>query len=183
MRWIVSIMLSMSAAVDAGDSGSEPDADSVPPPGPSMASACESEKHRQFDFWIGEWDVTANGKPAGRNRIEIRHGGCALAEHWVSTRSDFSGSSLNAYDQATDRWHQTWVDATGTLLELDGGLEDGRMVMSGSRPGEDGATVIHRITWTPNEDGSVRQHWQTSSDGNSWSTAFDGLYVRRDPEP
>ena len=55
--------------------------------------------------------------------------------------------------------------------------------MSGSRPGPDGSQVIHRITWTPNEDGSVRQHWQTRRDGDAWNTAFDGLYVRAGKTP
>ncbi len=35
------------------------------------------------------------------------------------------------------------------------------------------------ITWTPNADGSVRQHWETSEDGKTWKTAFDGLYTPR----
>jgi hypothetical protein len=37
----------------------------------------------------------------------------------------------------------------------------------------------HRITWTPQPDGRVRQFWETSSDGGqTWNAAFDGLYVR-----
>jgi hypothetical protein len=140
-------------------------------------SACASEQHRQFDFWAGSWDVTQNGQAAGHNDIEIMHGGCVLAEHWTSANGGFSGSSLNAYDQATDRWHQTWVDTTGNLLELNGGLQNGSMVLQGTRPGESGE-IINRITFTPNEDGSVRQHWEYSSDGETWTTAFDGHYVR-----
>jgi hypothetical protein len=142
------------------------------------AAACGTEKHRQFDFWLGHWDVTAGGQPAGKNHIELIHNGCALAEHWVSAAGDFAGSSLNMYDRANDKWHQTWADTSGTLLELDGGFADGKMVMSGTRPGEGGQTVTNRITWTPNEDGSVRQHWETSTDGANWTTAFDGLYVK-----
>ena len=39
-------------------------------------------------------------------------------------------------------------------------------------------------TWTPNPDGTVRQHWEISSDaGKSWTTAFDGLYRRAPPKP
>jgi hypothetical protein len=139
---------------------------------------CAGEQYRQFDFWVGSWDVTADGQPAGHNEIRKIHGGCALAESWLSARGNFSGSSLNTYDRATDRWHQTWVDTAGTLLELDGGFSGGRMVLSGQRPGPDGTVVKHRIAWTPNEDGTVRQHWQTSVDGESWTTVFDGLYTR-----
>lgn len=40
-------------------------------------AACTEPEHHQFDFWIGEWDVTLpNGKAAGTNRIEpILNGG------------------------------------------------------------------------------------------------------------
>jgi hypothetical protein len=145
---------------------------------PAAAEACGTEKHRQFDFWLGRWNVTASGQPAGTNHIELIHNGCALAEHWVSAEGAFAGSSPNMYDQANDKWHQTWVDTSGILLELNGGFADGKMVMSGTRPGPDGQAVTNRITWTPNEDGSVRQHWETSTDGEHWTTAFDGLYAR-----
>ena len=53
---------------------------------------------------------------------------------------------------------------------------DGRLV---DQPGAGGrAGVRHRISWTPNPDGSVRQHWETSTDGAAWTTAFDGRYLR-----
>lgn len=149
---------------------------------PPRANPCDTAKHHQFDFWLGQWNVTAKGKPAGSNRIEAVHNGCALAEHWTSANGNFAGSSLNIYDRATDKWHQTWVDTAGTLLQLDGGLEDGRMVLRGMRPGPDGSEILQRITWTPNEDGSVRQHWETSGDGESWKTVFDGRYVKADGE-
>jgi hypothetical protein len=142
-------------------------------------NACATEKHRQFDFWVGEWAVTQGGKPAGNNRIESIHGGCVLAEHWTSSLGNFSGSSLNTYDKVNDMWHQTWVDSAGTLLQLNGVFEDGRMILSGTLAAADGSgKVQHRISWTPNDDGSVRQHWESSTDGEEWTTLFDGLYVR-----
>ena len=50
------------------------------------------------------------------------------------------------------------------------------MVMSGVV--EQG--TVERIAWTPDADGSVRQHWQQSTDdGASWATVFDGIYRRR----
>jgi hypothetical protein len=141
-------------------------------------AACASESHRQFDFWVGQWTVTAGDQPAGNNRIEKRHQDCALAEHWTSAQGNFTGSSLNIYDAATGRWHQTWVDSSGTLLLLDGQLRNGQMVLEGTRPGTNGAEVRHRISWTPNPDGRVRQHWETRSGDGEWTTLFDGLYTR-----
>jgi len=54
------------------------------------------------------------------------------------------------------------------------------MVLEGHRPGEDGAEVMHRITWEPLEGGDVRQTWDTSTDeGQTWSTQFNGLYSQK----
>ena len=145
-------------------------------------SACDTPAHRQFDFWIGEWDVhDAQGKLAGRNRITAIHGGCAIEEQW-SGRGGVTGSSINAYDAGRHRWHQTWVDSTGGLLLLDGAWQDGRMVLRGDAPPEPGAApALQRIGWQPLPDGRVRQLWESSSDGGAtWSTVFDGYYSRRE---
>jgi len=143
--------------------------------------ACEAAEHRQFDFWVGRWDVYGpKGKKAGENRIEVIAEGCALLEQWTGS-GGFSGKSLNIYDAADRRWHQTWVDSGGTLLVLAGGLVERSMVMSGVTPSptDPTRTVQQRITWTPNADGSVRQLWESSADGGkSWTVVFDGRYVR-----
>ena len=56
------------------------------------------------------------------------------------------------------------------------------MVLEGKRPAPGGNGVVqHRISWTPNEDGSVKQLWEASQDGGeSWNVIFDGLYMRND---
>ena len=42
-----------------------------------------------------------------------------------------------------------------------------------------GTVKAFRGTWTPNPDGSVRQHFEISADdGATWTTWFDGKYVR-----
>jgi hypothetical protein len=143
--------------------------------------ACEAKARRQFDFWIGDWDVRdPSGKVVGRNRITRVHGGCALEEQWAG-HGGVTGSSLNAYDPERDRWHQTWVDNTGGLLQLDGGWKDDRMVMSGQDAPAPGApATLQRISWQPLPDGRVRQLWEASKDaGRTWTTAFDGYYSRR----
>jgi len=41
-----------------------------------------------------------------------------------------------------------------------------------------GATTMHKMSFTPNSDGSVRQLWEQSRDGGkSWTIAFDGHYA------
>jgi hypothetical protein len=145
---------------------------------------CEEGGYRQFDFWIGDWEVfQPDGKKAGENRITSIAGGCALLEAWTG-RGGFSGNSLNRFDKDDKQWHQSWIDSMGGRLELAGGIEAGAMVMSSTSPHPDrpGITLMQRISWSKNADGSVRQLWQNSEDGGrSWNTVFDGRYVHKQP--
>ncbi|MEO5883315.1 MAG: hypothetical protein ABIQ06_12935 [Caldimonas sp.] len=142
----------------------------APPP-----PACQSAEHRQFDFWLGEWEVfLASGKKAGDSRIESISAGCALLENW-SGNGGFSGKSLNSYDSSDKLWHQSWVDSSGTRLELAGSWADKRMLLSSGS-----GAAMQRIAWSVNDDGSVRQLWESTTDGGkSWTVQFDGKYVRR----
>lgn len=146
------------------------------------AAGCTAPAYRQFDFWVGSWDVTnPQGKTAGTNRIESILGGCVLQEFWTSAAGG-DGTSLNMWSAADGKWHQVWMDAGGNLLELAGGLEGKSMVLSSvPRPaGADSVRRVDRVTWTPLEEGKVRQLWEASTDGGrTWSVQFDGLYVRQ----
>lgn len=143
------------------------------------SAACDAPGYREFDFWLGEWEVhTPDGKLAGINRIERGYDGCVLHERYKSSRA-YSGESLNIYDASRKVWHQTWVDNTGTLLVLEGGLRDGRMVLESVADAAGAQPARHRITWTANADGSVRQLWESTDAQGQWSTAFDGLYTRK----
>lgn len=152
-------------------------------PAATPASACGSEPHRQFDFWLGEWSV--HGGPSGdqlqgRNTIERSANGCWLTEHWRSAKGS-DGVSLNAWDAQHGVWRQFWVGADGVVLRLEGGLQDGAMVMAGELPGTGGTIQKQKISWTPHTDGRVTQHWQISDDGGeTWQTSFLGVY-RREP--
>ena len=142
-------------------------------------SPCDPAAHRQFYFWLGEWDVVAaNGKFAGNNKIEKKHGGCVLHEQY-KTPSGYTGESFNIYDAGRKVWHQTWVDNGGTLLLLEGGLKGSSMVLAGETTDDKGVVTKHRITWTPNAEASVRQHWESTDASGKWITAFDGKYTRK----
>lgn len=145
----------------------------------TQAQSCNSEEHRQFDFWLGEWEVrTPDGKLAGQNRISSTQNGCVLHEQY-STPGKFEGQSLNSFDTGRQLWHQTWVDNTGTLLLLEGKFTGTQMVLQGEISSRDGSITHHRIQWTPNKDGSVRQHWQSRTGNGEWSDLFDGLYTKK----
>ena len=71
------------------------------------------------------------------------------------------------------------VECRGSVY-LEGGLnKTGAMVLSDKDLAISKISgTINRVTWTPNEDGSVRQFWESSTDnGDTWSVAFDGLYT------
>jgi hypothetical protein len=145
----------------------------------SWASACDTPAHRAFDFWLGEWQVhTPDGKLAGINRITGEYDGCVVHERYQTDRG-FSGESLNIYDAARKVWHQTWVDTSGTLLLLEGELRDGKMVMEGQTVDADAKPTKHRITWTPNADGTVRQFWESTDANGKWIVTFDGKYTKK----
>lgn len=166
--------LASAAAVDAL-------AQDAPPPATPPAPTCTDPAYRDFDFWLGEWIV--HGGPGGdqlqgRNRILRSDNGCWLSEHWTSATGR-KGTSLNAWDAGHGVWRQFWVGADGVVLRLQGGRRDGAMVMEGVLPRAGGGAQQQRITWTPADDGSVSQRWETSDDaGDSWQVAFLGVYRR-----
>jgi hypothetical protein len=153
----------------------QPPAPAAKPPAP-----CSAPEHRQFDFWVGDWEVTTpDGKPAGSNLITRELGGCVLHEHWKG-RGGMLGESFNVYSPATRKWHQTWVDDRGTLLLLDGAFENGAMLLRGAERTVAGKPTLDRITWTPKGGDEVHQVWEQSNDGGrAWSTVFHGVYRRR----
>ncbi len=155
--------------------GQQPACAQTPPP------ACVSAEYRQFDFWLGEWEVEGglDGKtPVGKSTITRIAKGCALHENWRSTNGG-DGQSLNVYDSVTKQWTQFWIGADGVILRLNGRLVNGAMVLDGELRMPNQKIQQQRITWTPLADGRVSQRWQTSDDnGASWQTSFLGFYKR-----
>jgi hypothetical protein len=148
--------------------------------GPAMGAACASAEHRQFDFWIGNWDVALpDGSREGTNRIERILEGCVLRESWAGVKGSH-GTSYNIYDAARRRWHQTWVDDRGQLLVLEGSSARGRMTLEGANTDSARRVQRQRIMWEQPAPDRVRQLRQRSSDGGAtWTTLFDGRYTRR----
>ena len=140
--------------------------------------ACCSEPFRQFDFWLGDWEVTQNGNPAGTNSISIDQDSCLIVENWQSATSDYKGTSYNYYDNATKMWYQNWVDNKGGNLRLKGVYDNGKMVLMGDPVlNQKNQLTINKISWQKKDDGTVHQLWENSVDlGNSWQVLFDGIY-------
>lgn len=180
---IVATALAIGGGAEAQETDPSGEASAVQE---APSERCQAPEHRQFDFWVGRWEVrNADDEVVGHNEIRRIAGGCGLLESWRGAGGGV-GTSVNAYDADLGRWTQRWV-GSGATLWLEGGLEEDprgrRMVLEGTRPrSTPRGQVLDRITWTPLPDGRVRQVWETSSDGGeTWGEIFVGLYSRLAP--
>ncbi|MEO0549286.1 MAG: hypothetical protein AAFZ91_05145 [Pseudomonadota bacterium] len=151
---------------------------------PGASAPCDAPGYHQFDFWIGDWEVTSpDGVVQGRNVITAEESGCLIVERWVSSAGD-TGQSYNFYDPATDKWRQVWV-STGAIIDYEGGLtETGSMKLEGTITYQNGAATAPFFgEWTSNEDGSVTQHFeQYSEEKGEWGVWFTGIYRRAESD-
>ncbi len=157
----------------------------------AQKNPCADPHVHDFDFWLGKWDVynIANNKRIADSYIQSINDSCAIQEHYSNPQAKYQGTSLNKYNFEKNQWEQYWVDNSGLTLKLSGNLQGKNMVLQGETTqtnktvlsGTEMQTVLNRITWYNNPNGTVRQHWETSSDkGVTWQTAFDGLYKRKE---
>ena len=138
-----------------------------------------SPEFRQFDFWIGEWDVkNQQGVPSGSSSIQLILGQCIIFENWAGG-SGTNGKSFNIFDTNDKKWHQTWVDDKGTFTHYIGGLINGEMVVTADTI-VSGKPTLAKMTFTKMPNGDVRQHGENSTDGGkTWTTSFDLIYSRK----
>lgn len=156
------------------------------PPGPPPTPCLTSPVHRQFDFWVGDWDVhpwaapAATGPQLGRNRISVIEQGCALLEEW-SGRGGGSGRSFNWFDRNLQTWRQLWIDQSGGTLDYSSAeVADGKMTFRGWTLDRQRRRVEQRLTFTRYHADTLRQLFETSVDsGRTWVPGFDGRYIRR----
>lgn len=94
-------------------------ANSIQPP-----EACGEPEQKQFDFWVGEWDLTWPGEKPGEmghggNSIKRIMGGCVIEERFTGGESmPLRGMSVSTFDSRAGKWKQTWVDNEGSYLRL-----------------------------------------------------------------
>ena len=144
------------------------------------APPCERGPFRQFDFWLGDWEVRdASGKLAGYNRITSEQRGCVIIERWESV-SGVGGMSMNYYEPQSGKWKQNWV-SPGAILEMSGGMQGSSLVMEVPLQNlVKGGTSILRGTWSRLPDGRLRQYFEESKDGGkTWQEWFDGYYQQK----
>jgi hypothetical protein len=153
---------------------------------PARPAGCVAAENRQFDFWLGEWDVAPTGVQNGmiiaESTISLHDQGCVVMEYWRPF-AGAHGHSLNIYDTTDQKWHQSWMDATGRRTEYAGVLVDGVMYLdnlSGGVPANAPAGARARMNYQQLNTDTVRQWGETLDPAtNTWSVTWDLTYRRR----
>ncbi len=138
-----------------------------------------SAEARQFDFWVGDWDVyNTAGQKAGTNTVQLFSDGCGLMENWTSTVAG-DGKSINYYDASTGKWYQNWIGSGGGALRYSGNFKDGMMRFEGETV-SGGKKTLQKLTFTKIDENTVRQLFEASTDdGKTWAVTTDLKYVKR----
>ena len=133
-----------------------------------------------FDFWVGRWEVRAtDGTLIGHNTITKRDGGCSIQERWEGSGGS-SGTSVSFYLPSRKEWRTVWTGSSGTMFDMTGKADNGKMQMEGTLEYvEPNRVVAFRGTWTEGPDGRVRQRLEEFDlVAQTWVIWFDGFYRR-----
>lgn len=161
-----------------------------------VSSALPAES-RQFDFWVGEWDVNLRVRQpdltwADTHRATARIypilAGKALLELWSEDAEDgIKGYSLRYFDTAREEW-VLWLNWPGANRSgsstLAGTFRHGRgeFFSTGTQP--DGTQSISRYTFSDITPSSLRWDDAFSSDGgDSWTNRWVMEFSRTAAKP
>jgi ketosteroid isomerase-like protein len=142
---------------------------------------CSAPVYRQFDFWLGEWDVFEEGGSVREAQVTVARiqNDCGLREQYEGTDGS-SGESLSMYDTSAAEWRQTWLSNRGQVVFIHGTLQGEAMTLSGTGDSSGGHRLVRGV-WKP-ENAGVRETAETSSDdGKTWTPWFDLSFRKRSP--
>lgn len=158
---------------------------------------CLAPEYRQFDFWLGDWDVVnRQRRPDGTtwgvtgratDKVYPVAGGCGIVEQWRGDAAQgyVVGYSLRAWNPETHAWDLVLLwprPEQPRFATLHGGFRHGRGDFFRSVTGSDGSPMKIRLTFSDVTANSLRWNNGTSRDGGrSWSTTWVMEFSRRDP--
>lgn len=141
---------------------------------------CSSPEAGQFDFWIGEWNLTWGEDGTGTNIIEKILIDCVILENFDGTASiKLKGMSVSTYNTQLGKWQQTWVDNSGSYLDFIGEFKDGKMTLSRQLI-KNGKKIMQRMVWYNISDDKMDWNWEKSEDdGKTWEVLWKIHYQRK----
>lgn len=143
---------------------------------------CLHNSHnREFDYWIGSWDVYATGTTTlvGYSLVQKESGGCMLLENWTALKNN-DGKSINYVDNKTGKWEQDWIGSGGQAQHFVNGVyKNSVMQFEGTSTDQSGSPVTVRFSFFNQGADKVRQLYETSKDGQNWVIGYDLTYIRK----
>ena len=141
-----------------------------------------SDGANQFDFWLGEWDLTWADNGRGHNSISKILGDRVIREKFTTLQDDevppFQGMSVSIYNEAENQWKQTWVDNQGNYLDFIGGFAHDKMMLIRDAVVDD-KPIKQRMVWYNIQPDAFDWAWERSEDqGDTWQTLWLIHYVR-----
>ena len=159
-----------------------------------ISSIWDFTESRQFDFWVGTWDVNLRMIQddltwADRVRSEAKIyrilDGKAILEFWNSNA--IKGYSLRHFDRDKKKWvlYLNWPgnNRSGTS-SMEGSFRHGRGEFFATRQNPDGQEVLSRFTFSDIAPSSLRWDDAFSQDGGkSWTHNWIMEFSRKEPAP
>jgi hypothetical protein len=149
------------------------------------ANPCLTPQQKQFDFWVGEWDLTwPSEKPGevehGSNNIQRILDGCVVEETFSGLATNhLRGTSVSTFDARSGMWKQTWVDNEGGYLDFTGEFKDGQMILQREAV-RDGRKFLQRMVWRNITSDALDWSWEASKDGGkTWQVNWPIHYKRK----
>ena len=141
---------------------------------------------KQFDFWVGDWNLTWPGAKAGEtdhgtNSVRRVLDACVVEENFSGESAmHLRGRSFSVYIARARQWKQTWVDNEGGYLDFTGAFADGKMVLSREALSPDGARFLQRMVFKNIAADEFDWNWENSKDdGKTWQVVWPIHYRRK----
>lgn len=145
------------------------------------SKSCSAPECNQFNFWLGDWELSYNDTGKGTNSITKEMNGCVIHEHFHDPSNGYLGESWSVYNTNLKKWQQTWVDNQGAYIALAGSFSNGRMILF-TEPQQmpNGTRKQNRMTFYNIEQNSFDWDWEASTDGGkTWTMGWHIHYKRK----
>ena len=147
-------------------------------------SPCSLPEAQQFDFWLGDWNLSWNDSVHGTNHVEKILGNCTVQENFYDPSTNMYGKSWSVYNPNLKLWQQTWVDSQGGYIVLNGGMKGDSMILAtGERTVpktmSPNGKMISRMVYYAIKLNSFDWDWESSTDGGkNWTSKWLIHYSR-----
>jgi hypothetical protein len=134
----------------------------------------------QFAFWVGKWSIQQEGAPGiATDTVKRLGNGIALLEKYRAPDGS-TGTSVTVYDVAAGTWTQTWSDSGGGYIQVTGGPDGDRVVLTGTSIAPNGSRTMTRLVFEKITRRTFDQIGQFSNDGGAtWQVAYVTHWTRR----